>query len=80
MYSNVFIIKCDLELFWNGSVHEFYRLKELLGNFGASEHFMSVVEKKRLSDQKRLVACCKLFLYANESCYEPAVYFWRSLN
>ena len=46
MYSNVFITKCDLELFWNGSVHEFYRLKELIGIFGASEHFMSVVEKK----------------------------------
>ena len=31
---------------------ELYRLKELLGNFGASEHFSG--RKKGLSNQKRL--------------------------
>ena len=46
------INKCDLELFWNGSVQELYRLKELLGNFGASGHFNG--RKKGLSNQKRL--------------------------
>ena len=47
------INKCDLELFRNGSVHEFYRLKEFYYNFCLKELITleqvntSVVEKKR---------------------------------
>ena len=37
--------RLNLELFGNMSVHEFYRLKELIAYFGASEHYW-VVEKK----------------------------------
>ena len=44
--------KCDLELFRNGSVHEFFRLKEFYYNFRLKELITleqvntSVVEKK----------------------------------
>ena len=46
------INQCDLELFRNGSVHEFYRLKEFYYNFRLKELITleqvntSVVEKK----------------------------------
>ena len=47
------IYKCDLELFRNGSAHEFYRLKQFYYNFRLKELITleqvntSVVEKKK---------------------------------
>ena len=68
------INKCDLELFRNGSVFEFYRMKELIT---LEQVNTSVVGKKRtiLISKGKLIGCCKLLLYANKSYNEHAVYF-----
>ena len=42
--------------------------------FGTSKYF-SGKKKKNLNEQKFVVGCCKLSLYANESCDEHAVCF-----
>ena len=68
----------DVELFRNGSVHDFYRLKALIT---LEQVITSVVEKeKNLKEQNfdgetNGSGCCKLLLYANESCDEHAVFF-----
>ena len=62
-----------LELFLNSSVQEFYGLKALIP---LEQVNTWVVEKKESQLAKdELVWCCKISLYANESCDEHAVYF-----
>ena len=50
--------------------------------FGASEHYWVVEEKKILISKIAVVRCCKLSMYANESCDERshAISFWRWLK
>ena len=66
--------KLNLELFRNLSVHEFCHFKVLI-----TLEQVSTAEwlKKRtiLISKTAMVGCCKLSLYANESCDEHAVYF-----
>ena len=56
----------DVELFQNGSVHKFYRLKAL---FTLEKVNTSLVEKKEEFSMSKtlMVRLCKLSLYANES-------------
>ena len=70
------INKCDLELFRNGSVHEFYRLKALitLEQVNTTEWSKKI---RILISKIAMVGCGKLSLYANESCDEHAIYFRR---
>ena len=61
------------------SVHEFYRLKALitLEQVNPTEW----LKKRRILISKiAMVGCCKLELYANESCDEHAIYFPRWLK
>ena len=53
-----------------------------LDYFGTSERYWMVEKKKRriLISKTEMVGCCKLLLYANESCDEHAVYFPRWLK
>ena len=62
----------DIELFRNGSVYEFYRLKALII---LEQVNTSVVEKKK--NKNSMVRLCKLSLFANEACDDLAVYFRR---
>ena len=39
------INKCNLELFWNGSVHECYRLKELITLEQVNTSVVGIMEK-----------------------------------
>ena len=51
---------------------------ESVDYFGASEHHWVVEKKNRILISKiAVVGCCKLSLYANESCDEHAIYFRR---
>ena len=52
---------------------------ESIDYFGASEHLLLSGRKKIriLISKIAMVGCCKLSLYANESCDEHAIYFWR---
>ena len=43
------INKCDLELFRNGSVHEFYRLKEFYYNFCLKEFYYNFCLKELIT-------------------------------
>ena len=56
----------NLELFRNVSVHEFKALITL-----------EQVNTTEWSKKTAMVGCCKLSLYANESCDEHAVHFRR---
>ena len=48
---------------------------------GTSEHYWVVKKKKRiLISETAMVGCSKLSLYADGSCDEHAVYFWRWLK
>ena len=54
---------------------------ESVDYFGASEHYWVVKKKIRILINKiAMVGCCKLSLYANESCDEHAIYFRRWLK
>ena len=54
---------------------------ESVDYFGASEHYCVVKKKIRILISKiAMVGCCKLSLYANESCDEHAIYFRRWLK
>ena len=72
--------KIKFRAFRNMSVHKFYRLRELitLEQVNATE-WLKKRKKKNLFWQNwdAMVKCCKLSLYANESCHEHAVYFRR---
>ena len=51
---------------------------EIVDYFGASEHYCVVEKKIRILISKiGMVGCCKLSLYANESCDEHPIYFRR---
>ena len=66
----------NLELFRNVSVHEFYRLKALitLEQVNTTEWSKKI---RILISKIAMIGCCKLSLYANESCDEHAIYFRR---
>ena len=68
--------KISLQLFRKVSVHEFYRLKALitLEQVNATEWSKKI---GILISKIAMVGCCKLSLYANESCDEHAIYFRR---
>ena len=51
------INQCDLELFRNGSVHEFYRLKEFYYNFRLKE--LITLEQVNTSVDKKKILICK---------------------
>ena len=75
--------KLNLELFWNVSVHEFYRLKALISLEQVNTTEWSG-KKTILISKIAMMGCCKLSLYANESCDEHAIYFrqwlkWRAI-
>ena len=67
----------DVELFQKESVHEFYRLKALIS---LEQVDISVVKKGEESQGAKfwwggkLIVCCKLSLYAIESCDEHVVF------
>ena len=65
-----------LELLRKVSVHEFYRLKVLitLEQVNTTEWSKKI---RILISKIAMVGCCKLSLYANESCDEHAIYFRR---
>ena len=51
---------------------------ESVDYFGASGHYRVVGKKIRILISKiAMIGCCKLSLYANESCDEHAIYFRR---
>ena len=58
------------------SVHEFYRLKALI-TLSKGETARSLEKIRILISKIAMVGCCKLSLYANESCDEHGVYFRR---
>ena len=61
------------------SVHEFYRLKALI----TFEQVNTTEWSKKiriLISKIAMIGCCKLSLYANESCDEHAFYFRRGLK
>ena len=62
----------DAELFRNGSVYEFYRLRVSIILEQVNTSVVEIKEKK-ISMEK----LCKLSVYANESCDDHAVYFRR---
>ena len=66
--------RLNLELFRNVSVHKFYCLKALitLEQVNTTEWSKKI---RILISKIAMVGCCKLSLYANESCDEHAVYF-----
>ena len=57
--------------FRKGTVHEFYRLKLLI----TLEQVNASVRTSIVRLQAGPIGCCKLSLYASESCDEHAVYF-----
>ena len=61
------------------SVHEFYRLKALitLEQVNTTEWSKKI---RILISKIAMIGCCKLSLYANESCDEHAIYFRRWLK
>ena len=65
----------DVELFRNGSVQEFYRLKALI-----SFRNKWILQWKLRWWGYKLVGCCKRSFHANDSCDEHAVYFGRWLK
>ena len=78
MYKRFFISSLNLELSRNVLVLEFYRWLESVDYFRTTEHYRMVKKKIRILISKTaMVGCCKLSLYANESCDEHAVYFRR---
>ena len=48
--------------------------------FGTSEQYWVVEKIRILISKTEMVGCCKLLLYANETCDEHAVYFRRWLK
>ena len=63
-----------LELFQKLSVHEFYRLKELITLVQVNTTEWSKKKKRRIFFSKTaMVGCCKLSLNANVSCDEHLV-------
>ena len=68
--------KIKFRAFRNVSVHEFYRLKALitLEQVNTTEWSKKI---RILISKIAMVGCCKLSLYANESCDEHAIYFRR---
>ena len=53
-------------------------LLESVDYFGANEYFRGQKRrKKNLNSKTLMVRLTGLSLYANESCNEHAVYFWR---
>ena len=58
------------------SVHEFYRLKALTTL--EQENTTEWSKKIRIISKTAMVGCCKLSLYANESCDEHGFYFFFS--
>ena len=68
--------RLNFELFRNVSVHKFYRLKALitLEQVNTTEWSKKI---RILISKIAMVGCCKLSLYANESCDEHAIYFRR---
>ena len=61
----------DVELFWNGLVHEFYRLKALITLEQAN---ISVVEKKKNLYEQNFDGEANWSGVANESCDKHAVF------
>ena len=61
-----------LEFFRDVMVHEFYCLKALI-----MSKLMNSTEWLKKIRLIVMVRCCKLSLYANESCDEHAIYFRR---
>ena len=57
-------------------VHEFYRLKAMitLEQVNTTDWSKKIII---LNSKTAMVGCCKLSLYANESCDKHAVYFRR---
>ena len=56
------------------------RSLESIDYFGASEHSTLLSGRKKIGillSKIAMVGCCKLSLYANESCDEHAIYFRR---
>ena len=54
---------------------------ESVDYFGTSEHYWAVEKKRRILISKTsMVGCWKLSFYANESCDEHGIYFWRWLK
>ena len=72
--------RLNLELFRNMSVHEFYRLKALITLEQVNTTEWSKKKIRILISKIAMVGCCKLSLYANESCDEHAIYFRRWLK
>ena len=58
------------------SVHEFYRLKAL-EQLNTTEWSKKI---RVLINKIAMIGCCKLSMYANESCDEHAIYFRRGLK
>ena len=68
------------ELFRIGSVHEFYRLKALITLEQVNTTEWSKKKIRILISKIAMIGCCKLSLYANESCDEHAIYFRQGLK
>ena len=66
-----------LELFQKLSVHEFYRLKELITLVQVNTTEWSKKKIRIFFSKTAMVGCCKLSLFANGSCDKNAVYFQR---
>ena len=72
--------KLNLELFRNASVREFYRLKPLIALEQVNTTQWSQKKIRILISKIAMIGCCKLSLYAHESCDEHAIYFRRGLK
>ena len=57
------------------SVHEFYHLKALISLEQLNTTEWSEKKIRILISTIALLGCCKLSLYANESCDEHTIYF-----
>ena len=79
MFSEESLGKLKLRVFRKVSVHEFYRLKAFIPLEQVNTTDWSK-KKKILISKIAMVACCKLSLYANESCDEHAIYLRRELK
>ena len=68
-------VETSLELFRNVSVHEFYHFKGLIALEQLNTTEWSKKKKRILISKIAMLGCCKLSLYANESCDEHTIYF-----
>ena len=68
-------VETSLELFRNVSIHEFYHLTELIALEQLNTTEWSKKKIRILISKIAMLGCCKLSLYANESCDEHTIYF-----